>query len=181
MKTVTIRVPYGKGIRTEGYMECCTMAAHPFTHYEKCLWFPKTFFRCESLIGAKQDVARYARIIRFMDATGLIPSKAWPFRRPYDGFTMPDAPPGMDHSLSWRPGRYLKKELMVTTEPYHINRAELEAWCAAHGWRMAVFPDIGMWYPPNTSLVLLTRADNPHFDGVVQSIDERFDGAVAAC
>lgn len=124
-------------------------AMHPESFYEAFKWLPEhlqiVYFE-EPVVRSRVSKAR--RIIEFIDAAELKPSKAWvrlwghyPERRPK----------GMDHNAVWRDSQ---KRLLVTTEPYGGERTiqGLRAWCEEHGWKIAVARQgAGMWNPcPNS-------------------------------
>lgn len=121
-------------------------ANHPKQHYQKFQWIRKNFEAIgpsESSAYAGLDVMR--RAVEFMDATELTPSNAWSriFRGPYRHRN----PEGFDHTSVWRDA---EKRYVITTEPY-IGQdavAEIQGWCEAYGWRIAVAPKgLGIWNP----------------------------------
>lgn len=171
--------------RLEGVLTAKVTVSRPTNAIEQTVrFFEKNNIRAGSRSSAEERVLERARRIRFMDVTGLIPSKAWPFRygvsfcrTPY-GEKPLTAPSFFDHTTVWRLGQYRKKDLIIATEPYDgrfnpNNPGDMEdaqAWCDYHDWRMAVFPRTGMWNPPLTHLVLLAHRDAVGFDVVLSRL-----------
>lgn len=93
-----------------------------------------------------------ARTIRFMDATGMVSSRAWVSlfgRDDPHGY-------GFDHTLTWT-GR--EGGQFVTTEPYAADDpSRVLDWCFDRGWIARVLPEWGMWNPPRTTLILCAPA-----------------------
>lgn len=120
-------------------------ARHPFEHYRPCPWIPDHDSGIhQGEVGASQRLDTAERVIHFMDATGLKPSRAW-----YRVFKTYFVPPGFDHTLVWhRDRRYI-----VTTEPYG-NGENLQRRLLANGWTWLCLPGRGMWFPPHTTLYL---------------------------
>lgn len=121
-------------------------ANHSKQYYQKFKWVPEHF----EIIGrneasVRERLAVIRRAIEFMDSTELKPSKAWTRLLPRSYRSR--NPEGLDHTAVWRDE---KKRYVITTEPY-IGRdavGEIEGWCEAHGWRVAVAPKgCGIWNP----------------------------------
>jgi hypothetical protein len=92
----------------------------------------------------RRKVAKMRRVIEFMDAARLKPSKAWV--RLFGRY--PEARPReMDHNAVWRD---TNDRYVVTTEPYGGARTidGLRAWCEEFNWKFAVAKQgRGMWFP----------------------------------
>lgn len=94
----------------------------------------------------KDEMAKTARTLQFMDATGLKPSKAEIYRsRRYD----PDARlPEKDHALTWRDPE--TKALIMMDEPYdHVkpNDTRRMDWAKQRGYDIARLEWGGTYYP----------------------------------
>ena len=126
--------------------------------------------------GVRERLNRAARTIQFMDHHGVIASQrqsplaslvgkrhfsrqgvgSW--HSVYDEFMGPGT--GFDHTNTWRrPGE--RWPCMVTTEPYGLEPGVLESMqrlAETCGLKFQVHPEVGMWNPPSTSLVIWTSA-----------------------
>lgn len=91
--------------------------------------------------GARDLLDSAARTVRFMDATGLKPTRA--SRATWAG-TDRD---GWDHTQAWA----IDRRYLLTTEPYGDGP---EPWCQRDGWAVQAQPEWGMWNPPGTTLYL---------------------------
>lgn len=126
---------------------------YPQARYRDCPWIPPAGFSSvyESEARAQERVAFFRRMVCFINATGLKPSRAhWD----YFGLRYGDHPPGVDHTLFWHDGN---KNYVVTTDPYggHYHLGEMQEWCDRKGWRIAVAPEgVGLWYHGTTLMVL---------------------------
>lgn len=115
----------------------------PMGCYRQCRWGPKDLpddWRARSEDKARELVTRWARVMLFMDRTGLRPSVAWRtlFR---DGSGSPL--PGMGRALVWldEAGRYL-----VTAEPEDAeDRAQLREAAIAVDWSFAEVESFSLW------------------------------------
>lgn len=126
-----------------GAIERRVMARNPLSHYEACPLI-RNILRggYPSEEGARERLDTAERVIRFMDRTGLKPSRAW-----IRVFGKPIRPRGFDHTLVWhRDRRYI-----VTTEPYGTADDPTQ-WLTANGWSWLCLPEWGMWNPPATVL-----------------------------
>ncbi|MCC4253903.1 hypothetical protein ACT9ST_25945 (plasmid) [Sphingobium limneticum] len=99
------------------------------------------------------DVARVARALQFMDATGLKPSRS---RRCYPKGDWDNRPPIADHDSCWFDPE--ARAYVLVTQPYPgraAMRSEVQAaWEARHGWR-TFRSDWGSMYGFGTELYLL--------------------------
>ena len=119
--------------------------------------------------GATEVLDHCARAVAFAEAAGLVyaPSKA-AYRavfRDWDEPLCSGYPDGFDHTETWRNGR----GYLATTEPYH-GPAEVMDWCRAHGAHCAYRPEWGMWNPPHTHLVIVSR-DADLLESVLARLD----------
>lgn|GEM_PF-4532256 len=112
--------------------------------------------RCRTELEALNRAAILVRLLHFMDATKLRPSRAgWHYLLGTRDYTSLDQPPGIDHTCVWRGDH---KKIVVTTEPYNVEEktAEMKRWCDDKQWTMAVAPvGQGLWNPPKTTLIVL--------------------------
>lgn len=79
---------------------------------------------------ARKLASRLARVLQFMDATGLKPSTGMRF---YPKSDWHNRPPGVDHEHGWYDPR--TKTHLFTDEPYAIGeqtQAERATWCERH-------------------------------------------------
>jgi len=125
----------------------------PMGCYRQCRWGPKDLpddWRARSESKARELVMRWARVMLFMDRTGLRPSVAW--RSLFtDGSGAPL--PGMGRALVWldESGRYL-----VTTETEdREHRDGLRKAALAHGWAYAEVEHFSLWRESPGGLCIL--------------------------
>lgn len=176
---------FDRDSKSEGVVTTKVNVERPLKDYEKIMriWGQNGIL-AKSRRSATERVLERARRIRFMDVTGLIPSRAWPFRMGVSFSRAPYrekplvAPEFFDHTSVWRLGPYRKQNLIIATEPYDgrfnpddpRDMEDARAWCDYHDWRMAVFPRTGMWNPPSTHLVLLAHREAFGFDSVLERV-----------
>lgn len=97
--------------------------------------------------AARRCICAAARVMQFMDATKLRPSKA--YSSVFPGRTSRNAIPGLDHLSVWYDSK-LKRHLFVD-EPYEAAvkglAEEREAWASRHGFVVAKPEWAGMYAP----------------------------------
>lgn len=122
-------------------------ALRHFGYYSPCKFFGNGWMHRREQ-GAIQQHERNQRIVDFVDATGLVPSKAWS-----SIFTQETQLFDWNHTLVWRQPF---GGVIVTTEP-HQSKTEkpVKDWEPPKGWRMAHVPNFGMWSPPDTKLLIM--------------------------
>lgn len=107
---------------------------------------------------SSQEIARgvachAARVLQFIDTTGLKPSKA---KRSYPGGDFENRMPRSDHDSAWYDP--MAKVYLRTNEPYSKGEITVEhkAWSARHGWTIALSPWKGMYNPDGGCCMFLT-------------------------
>lgn len=104
------------------------------------------FYAKQKASFVKDEMAKTARTLQFMDATGLKPSKAEIYRATrYDRHARL---PERDHSLTWRDPE--TKALIMMDEPYdHVtpNHPSRVAWAAERGYEIERLEWGGTYYP----------------------------------
>jgi len=152
---------------------------YPPKRYSACMLIPSDWtIRSSSVSAVENSVAKVKRIIKFMDATGLRPSRAW--SRLFGHNHADYAHAGFDHTFVWIDDN---RRYVVTTEPYiGTGRvATIRAWCNEHGWSIAVSPNgRGIWHPcranckpdckGHTQMIILAPGKN---GGDVQPVADR--------
>ncbi|MFM2005059.1 MAG: hypothetical protein RLZZ09_714 [Pseudomonadota bacterium] len=125
----------------------------PMGCYRQCRWGPKDLpddWRARSEAKARELVTRWARVMLFMDRTGLRPSVAWrTLFREGSGTPLP----GMGRALVWldEEGRYL-----VTTEPEgEADRAQLLMAASAADWTHVAVEGFSLWGESANGLCIL--------------------------
>jgi len=110
-------------------------------------------------IAESQDVARgrictAARSLRFMEHTGLRPTREW--RRAYPKGQIDDKLPYNDHSTDWVDPE--SGQFILVDEPYSksANEAKRTAWAKRTGWKVAKTSWPGMYFPYNCDLYVAT-------------------------
>lgn len=125
----------------------------PMGCYRQCRWGPKDLpddWRAGSEAKARELVTRWARVMLFMDRTGLRPSVAW--RTLFRGGSGTPLP-GMGRALVWldEEGRYL-----VTAEPEDAeHRAQLQEAALAVKWDFAEVGGFSLWQEGSGALCVL--------------------------
>lgn len=164
MSQITLRSYWRDNQGKSHYIKTTIPAKNPIKHYEKCWWFPDSGVgvSCSSECWAKQRIDMWARVIRFMDITGLIPSNAWRslFTKKMNINTMEEGlnPAGFDHTLIWRDSY---KNRILTTEPYQHGVDTVLNWAQLHGWSARKCPELGIWYPEGgTTLIFVSPPKN---------------------
>jgi hypothetical protein len=119
---------------------------------------------------AQEKICKAVRSLRFMEHTGLRPSRD--HRAAYPDGTHDSHLPGADHSSEWHDP--LTGQFILIDEPYggaaeHYERA---AWSRKYGWNLAKSAWPGMYYPYSCELYVASKA-NPSFDfaGLMARID----------
>lgn len=131
-------------------------------------------FVCDSLAQtqsyARERLSTAERSLRFMERTGLRPSKD--YRKAYPKGSMDNKLPGMDHSTDWvdpATGQFILVDEPYGGVPDEIERAE---WAAHNGWRIAKTSWPGMYNPHNCDLYVATVGDAGYdLDALVTKIE----------
>lgn len=118
---------------------------------------------------ARERISAAERSIRFMEHTGLRPSKD---RRRSDAFdSIRRKLPGKDHATDWVDAA--TGQFILIDEPYQgvPKEAERADWAAEHGWRLEKTDWPGMYNPYNCDLYVATGAADFDIDGLVTRIN----------
>ena len=134
-------------------------ARHRAQRYERCPWvWPGLHIRVATREEAQSAMAQTARVVRFMDASGLRPyGRRWEFKL---RDMAPSLVPLADHPMLWRDG---DGGLIVTVEPYadagdgtHLG---LAAWARRNVWQFQVADTrAAMWNPDMGCRLLMVMA-----------------------
>ena len=115
-------------------------------------------FICDD-IAQNQDYARNRlatseRSLRFMERTGLRPSRD--YRKAFPGKSYDNRLPNRDHSTGWVDPA--TGQVIVVDEPYSgaANEEERAAWAARHNWRVVKTSWPGMYNPYSCNLYVAT-------------------------
>lgn len=127
-------------------------------------------YRPDSASAALARACGAARVLQFMDITGLRPSKARV--EPREGYSA--RLPGSDHGSTWYDP--VAKHHVEADEPYAGSAlsklAEREAWARKHNWSLARPEWAGMYYPEGGSeLFLYADASKGYsLDGLLKAL-----------
>jgi len=120
--------------------------------------------------AAVEKICIAVRTLRFMEATGLKPSKdifaAYPERDPKNRL------PKTDHATDWYDPK--TGQFILIDEPYpnSVFNAEREAWAAKHKWSLQPSKWPGMYFPGMSKLYVATDATTGYdFDGLMSKTD----------
>ncbi|WP_244571557.1 DUF5623 domain-containing protein [Mesorhizobium carmichaelinearum] len=137
-------------------------------------------YRPDSASAALARVCGAARVLQFMDITGLRPSKARV--EPREGYS--GRLPGCDHGSAWYDP--VAKHHVGADEPYsgsvQSKIAERDAWARKHNWSLARPEWAGMYYPEGSSeLYLYADASKGYsLDGLLQALSKASSPIVPA-
>lgn len=109
------------------------------------------FYNVRNIAYVRQSIAKTARILQFMEATGLKPSSAEIFGR--HSFNSNRRLPYQDHAITWRDPQ--TKALMMTDEPYgHVDQKsqERERWAKEQGYAIRRLGWGGTYFPEGGSV-----------------------------
>jgi len=129
-------------------------------------------YRPDSASAALARACGAARVLQFMDITGLRPSKARV--EPREGYSA--RLPGHDHGSAWYDP--VAKHHVGTDEPYSGSAlskiAERDAWARKHNWLLAKPDWAGMYYPEGGSeLFLYADASKGYsLDGLLKALSK---------
>lgn len=127
-------------------------------------------YRPDSASAALARACAAARVLQFMDITGLRPSKARV--EPREGYSA--RLPGCDHGSAWYDP--VAKHHVGADEPYSgsalSKMAERDAWARKHNWSLARPEWAGMYYPEGGSeLFLYADASKGYsLDGLLKAL-----------
>lgn len=130
-------------------------------------------FVCDAVaptqVYARERLSTAERSIRFMERTGLRPSKD--HRKAYPGGSMRNKMPGKDHATNWVDAA--TGQFILIDEPYRgvPNEAERADWADEHGWRVIKTGWPGMYSPYNCDLYVATGAADFDIETLIAKID----------
>jgi hypothetical protein len=103
---------------------------------------------------ARKRLCTAERSFRFMEHTGLIPSRD--YRKAYPDGTIDSRLPNTDHATDWVDPAH--GQFIVVDEPYSgvPDEAERAAWAGRNGWRIAKTSWPGMYTPYHCDLYVAT-------------------------
>jgi hypothetical protein len=119
---------------------------------------------------ARNEICKAVRSLRFMEHTGLRPSRD--YRAKWPDRSEDSKLPNSDHSTNWvEPvsGRFI-----FIDEPYSEspNAADRAAWAQEYGWWLRKSSWPGMYYPHHCDLYVATKSGSGYdFDALVEKID----------
>lgn len=173
-KTMVTHVRIGRGVRSflrPQDIRCCErfhqMSIAADDHLE-------AYFGRSKESYVRHRMAKSARALQFMDATGLKPSSAEIYPRHTYGTGR--RLPGQDHAITWRDPE--TKALVMMDEPYgDVNRVHSgrEAWARQNGYTIRRLDWGGTYFPEGGSVCDLVSHDEKGFP--VETILERMTHA----
>lgn len=119
---------------------------------------------------AREVICKVVRELRFMEATGLRPS-----RDPYGRYPKGDSTnklPKSDHGTDWYDPK--TGQIILIDEPYMsaVVDDERQAWAEHHGWHLQASKWPGMYYPYQSSMFVATDASTGYdFNALMSKID----------
>ncbi len=121
---------------------------------------------------ARGELCKAIRALRFMEATGLVPSDN---RRGRKATALLDARlPGRDHSTDWYEPR--TDRFVIVDEPYSaaVVSDERAAWAERNGWHLRATTWPGIYSPGACAMFVATeRSEGFAFDALMRRIDNQ--------
>jgi hypothetical protein len=131
-------------------------------------------FVCDTIAGsqtyARERLSTAERSVRFMEHTGLRPTRA--YRKAYPGGHADDKLPNNDHATDWVDPE--SGQFILIDEPYRgvPDEAERATWAERTGWRVVKTSWPGMYYPHSCDLYVATDARTGYdVDALVATIN----------
>ncbi len=161
--------------RTSGTIEQVVCAGRDLECYQAHPWVPDGLL---NLADTREDaeflVARTARVLRFMDVTGLRPF-GYGWERQLHTLA-PRLPQSADHPMLWQDS---EERWIVTVEPYDLEGAapaSLIQWAQSAGWSLwRADPRSGMWNPDQGTQLLVMAPPTSAQGGDVAGLCERLE------
>lgn len=119
---------------------------------------------------ARRKICSTVRELRFMEATGLKPSRGSYTRGANDDPA--DRLPRRDHVTLWQDPN--SGQSILVDEPYMdaVVDEDRQAWAEYHGWHLRAAEWPGMYFPYHCSMFVATDASTGYdFDGLMRKID----------
>jgi hypothetical protein len=120
--------------------------------------------------AARDIICKAERSLRFMEHTGLRPSRG--YRPAYPNGSPESKLPGTDHATKWVDPEL--KQLILVDEPYNgvSKTADRDTWAREHGWWLRKSSWPGMYFPYRCDLFVATdRSRGYEFDALMAKID----------
>jgi hypothetical protein len=115
-------------------------------------------FVSDSLAGsqaqAQETICKAVRSLRFMEHSGLRPSRN--YRAAYPNRSNDSRLPGTDHATNWYDPA--TKQFVLVDEPYGGDGEERVEWAKTYGWHFAKSAWPGMYSPYSCAVYIATRA-----------------------
>ena len=119
---------------------------------------------------AREKICKAVRVFRFIEATGLKPSRD--FEAAYPNRDHKNALPKTDHSTDWYDPD--TGQFILIDEPYldAVVDGERAEWAIKHNWHLQVSKWAGMYYPDHSNMFVSTDASTGYdFKGLMAKID----------
>lgn len=128
--------------------------------------------------GARNTICKAVRVLRFIEATGLKPSRDYDAAYPNRDHN--NKLPKTDHSTDWYDPD--TGQFIIIDEPYidPVVGGERAAWAKKHNWYLQVSKWPGMYYPYNSNMFVSTDASTGYdFKSLMAKIDSIPDPVTA--
>lgn len=165
----TLRVPLSQPILET----CCKADLKRVRGFGNLRMVADDHFVCDAVaptqIYARERLSTAERSIRFMERTGLRPSKD--HLKAYPGGSMRNKLPGKDHATNWVDAA--TGQFILIDEPYRgvPDDAERTDWAVEHSWRVEKTGWPGMYNPYNCDLYVATGAADFDLKTLIAKID----------
>lgn len=119
---------------------------------------------------ARSKICEAARVLKFMEATGLKPSRD--YNAAYPNRDHNNKLPKADHSTIWYETD--TGQFILIDEPYlkPVVDGKRAAWAKKHNWHLQASKWPGMYYPGESHMFVATDASTGYdFDGLMAKID----------
>lgn len=123
-----------------------------------------------SQAGARKQICKAVRSLRFIEATGLKPSRD--YEAAYPDRDHKNKLPESDHSTYWHDPD--AGQFILIDEPYidPVVDGERAAWAKKHNWHLQAAKWPGMYYPEMSNMFVATDASTEYdFEGLMTKID----------
>ena len=124
----------------------------------------------QSQDGARSLICKAVRVLMFMEATGLKPSKD--YKAGYPNRDHLNKLPKADHSTVWYDPA--TEQFILIDEPYldRVVAGKRAAWAKYHNWHLQASKWAGMYYPDHSNMFVATDASTGYdFKGLMAKID----------
>ncbi|MFK5893117.1 MAG: DUF5623 domain-containing protein [Pseudomonadota bacterium] len=121
--------------------------------------------------GARNKICKAVRALRFIEATGLKPSRD--YKAAYPNRDYNNKLPQIDHSTDWYDPD--SGQFILIDEPYldRVVDGDRAAWAKKHNWHLQASKWAGMYYPGHSNMFISTDASTGYdFKGLMAKIDD---------